>query len=165
MPDTLNPACPLCGPRFRNKPLLDLHVPEDHRQRVFRAQNGDRDPGSTRAPASGADSPPDPPDPHDPAATPPWTSKKATARPGRRGRSADRAKTALRRALWRSVSCATSTANSGAHQVPSCAWSVHRIPARMLLCPPPGSRGTLNEVPPRNADRGDCPICRASFPL
>ena len=84
MLSTLNPACPLCGLRFENKPLLDLHIREDHRQRVFRERNEDSDPGSTPAPASGAVSQPDP---ADPAAT-----------PARRGR-ADRAKTALWRAL------------------------------------------------------------------
>lgn len=82
MLSTLNPACPLCGLRFENKPLLDLHIRDDHRQRVSRERNGDSDPGSTRAPASGVESPPDPADP-------------ATAKRGR----ADRAKTALRRAL------------------------------------------------------------------
>jgi len=94
MLSTLNPACPLCGLRFENKPLLDLHVREDHRQRVSRERNGDGDPGSTRAPASGTESLRDP---TDPPATPSLTLKKA-ARPARRGR-ADRAKTALRRAL------------------------------------------------------------------
>jgi hypothetical protein len=94
MLSTLNPACPLCGLRFENKPLLDLHIREDHRQRVFRERNDDSDPGSTRAPASGAESLPDP---ADPAATPSWTSKKAARPAGRR--RADRAKTALWRAL------------------------------------------------------------------
>ncbi len=28
---TLNPSCPLCGLRFANRPLLDLHLREDHR--------------------------------------------------------------------------------------------------------------------------------------
>lgn len=31
MPSTTNPTCPLCGLRFENKPLLDLHIREDHR--------------------------------------------------------------------------------------------------------------------------------------
>lgn len=26
MPSTLNSACPLCGLRFRNEPLLDLRI-------------------------------------------------------------------------------------------------------------------------------------------
>lgn len=30
MPITPNPACPLCGLRFGNKPLVDLHLWEDH---------------------------------------------------------------------------------------------------------------------------------------
>ena len=38
MLSTLNPACPLCGLRFENKPLLDLHIREDHRQRAFRGR-------------------------------------------------------------------------------------------------------------------------------
>ena len=28
---TLNPTCPLCGLRFASRPLLELHVREDHR--------------------------------------------------------------------------------------------------------------------------------------
>ena len=31
MPSTMNPDCLLCGLRFGNKPLLDLHIREDHR--------------------------------------------------------------------------------------------------------------------------------------
>jgi hypothetical protein len=115
MLSTLNPACPLCGLRFENKPLLDLHIREDHRQRVFRERNEDSDPGSTRAPAPGAESLPDP---ADPAATPSWTSKKA-AKPARRGR-ADRAKTALWRALR---ALHKSSVNHGAHpQQRTLAW-------------------------------------------
>ena len=49
MPSTMNPDCLLCGLRFGNKPLLDLHIREDHRQPVPRAQDGHLDPGSTRA--------------------------------------------------------------------------------------------------------------------
>jgi hypothetical protein len=83
MPSTLNPACPLCGLRFGNQSHLDLHIREDHRQRV----SGER---------SGTDSPPDP---HDPAATPSETSEKATATPARRHGRVGQAKTALRRVL------------------------------------------------------------------
>jgi hypothetical protein len=32
MPVRLNPACLLCGLRFPNRPLLDLHIREDHRE-------------------------------------------------------------------------------------------------------------------------------------
>ena len=122
MLSTLNPACPLCGLRFENKPLLDLHIREDHRQRVFRERNDDSDPGSTRAPASGAENLPDP---ADPAATPAWTSKKA-ARPARR-RRADRAKTALWRALR---ALHKSSANYGAPQVRLWASSHTAVPPR-----------------------------------
>lgn len=120
MLSTLNPACPLCGLRFENKPLLDLHIREDHRQRVFRERNDESDPGSTRAPASGAEGLPDP---ADPAATPSWTSKKA-ARPARRGR-ADGTKTALWRALR---ALHKSSANYGAPQVRLWASSHTAVP-------------------------------------
>ena len=30
MTSTLNPACPLCGLRYASKPLLALHIREDH---------------------------------------------------------------------------------------------------------------------------------------
>jgi hypothetical protein len=33
MTSTLNPACPLCGLRFASKPLLELHIRDDHRPR------------------------------------------------------------------------------------------------------------------------------------
>ena len=33
MTSTLNPACPLCGLRYASKPLLELHIREDHRPR------------------------------------------------------------------------------------------------------------------------------------
>jgi hypothetical protein len=32
MPTTLIDTCPLCGLRFRNRPLLELHIREDHLQ-------------------------------------------------------------------------------------------------------------------------------------
>ena len=124
MLSTLNPACPLCGLRFENKPLLDLHIREDHRQRVFRERNDDSDPGSTLAPASGAENLPDP---ADPAVTPSWTSKKA-ARPARRGR-ADRAKTGLWRALralqvrlWASSHTAVPPGHGAPPQKRTLAW-------------------------------------------
>ena len=96
MPSTLNPACPLCGLRFGNKPHLELHVREDHRQHALPAQSGSRVPGKTRLPASGAGGPPDP---HHPPAVPACTSKEAPAAPARPGRRASPPKAALRRAL------------------------------------------------------------------
>jgi hypothetical protein len=45
MPVTLNPACPLCGLRFTNRPLLDLHVREDHREPKHPVKPGHDDSG------------------------------------------------------------------------------------------------------------------------
>jgi len=81
MTGTLHPSCPLCGLRFGSRPLLDLHIREDHRQRAH------RDPGDSRMPAtrSGSAS-----HRHKPAAMPLRTTKEVTAmtaahrpRPGR----------------------------------------------------------------------------------
>ena len=33
MPGTLTPACSSCGLRFASRPLLELHIREDHLQR------------------------------------------------------------------------------------------------------------------------------------
>jgi hypothetical protein len=50
MTSTLTSACPLCGLRYESKPLLELHIREDHRPRRA-AQPGRRDPGGTAASA------------------------------------------------------------------------------------------------------------------
>jgi len=70
MTGTLHPTCPLCGLRFGSRPLLDLHIREDHRQR------GHRDPDDTqiRTPRSGSAS-----DRHNPVSTPLRTTKEVTA--------------------------------------------------------------------------------------
>jgi hypothetical protein len=47
MPSTLNPACPLCGLRFSNGPLLDLHIREDHVNRDRPAEPDRNDSGDT----------------------------------------------------------------------------------------------------------------------
>jgi len=44
MPTTLNPTCPLCGLRYTDRPLLDLHIREDHRRRDDRPEP---DPGDS----------------------------------------------------------------------------------------------------------------------
>ena len=44
MPYTLNPACPLCGLRYSDRPLLELHLREDHLQRDRRAEPEPGDP-------------------------------------------------------------------------------------------------------------------------
>jgi hypothetical protein len=36
---TLNLTCPLCGLRFASRPLLDLHVREDHRDENHRHED------------------------------------------------------------------------------------------------------------------------------
>ena len=96
MPNMLNAPCPLCGLRFENQPIMDLHMREDHRRRTSRESNGDGDPGITRSPATGTGNLADA---NEPAAAPSRTSTKTTAEPaGRRGR-ARRARTALRRTL------------------------------------------------------------------
>ena len=56
MTSTLNPACPLCGLRYASKPLLELHIREDHRPRR-RAQPGHLDASGTRASSPAAGSP------------------------------------------------------------------------------------------------------------
>jgi hypothetical protein len=55
MISNLIPTCPLCGLRYENRPLLELHIREDHRQRIS-AQPGRRDPGSTQATPARGDS-------------------------------------------------------------------------------------------------------------
>ena len=46
---TLTPTCPLCGLRYASKPLLELHIREDHRQRR-RAEPGGPSRGHGLAP-------------------------------------------------------------------------------------------------------------------
>ena len=146
MPTTLNPACPLCGLRFGNRPLLDLHIREDHRQRVPGAQNGHRDPGSSRAAAPRADSPPRG---HDVPPTPSRTMNAATARTARRRPRAGQAISALRRALraLRYGNDAFLRASEAVIRSPS----AHRSPARRRLCLRPGNRGQPDDVPLRHA--------------
>ena len=48
MSSTLTPACPLCGLRYASKPLLELHIREDHRRRR-RAQPAPPDVAGTQA--------------------------------------------------------------------------------------------------------------------
>ena len=49
MPTTLTPTCPLCGLRYTDRPLLELHIREDHRpqDRHAEAEPDPRDPGDT----------------------------------------------------------------------------------------------------------------------
>jgi uncharacterized protein len=49
MPSTLNPTCPLCGLRYTDGPLLELHIRRDHLQRSSRAEPDHDNPGDARA--------------------------------------------------------------------------------------------------------------------
>lgn len=49
MPTMLIPTCPLCGLRYASRPLLELHIREDHRSRRGAGPDG-RDPGGTPNP-------------------------------------------------------------------------------------------------------------------
>ena len=56
MPATLIRTCPLCGLRFSNTPLLELHIREDHRRRGRRpARDGDDSADSSDRPGKAAD--------------------------------------------------------------------------------------------------------------
>jgi hypothetical protein len=91
MTGTLNPACPLCGLRYENRPLLELHIREDHRQ-----QPGHRGHSGTGAspPLAGRSS-----RIHDPAPGPSRTTREVTAMTATRHLPAGRVMTAARRAL------------------------------------------------------------------
>jgi hypothetical protein len=81
--------CPLCGLRYADRPLLELHIREDHRQREHTAT----------APAAPAPDPaPDPaldPAPAPPAAPPPHAA--------RTGSWAETARRALNRMIGRAA--------------------------------------------------------------
>lgn len=99
MPSTFTPACSFCGLRFANRPLLELHIREDHLQRDHRAEPGHDDSGDPRTPRAraGALSPK-----HGPGSRPRQTTNEVIAmtvtRRPRRPRPGWAA-TALRRAI------------------------------------------------------------------
>jgi len=47
VPATLVRTCPLCGLRYSNQPLLELHIREDHPQRERRPARDDDDAAGT----------------------------------------------------------------------------------------------------------------------
>ena len=55
MPATLVRTCPLCGLRFSNRPLLELHIREDHRRQERRPAPDDDDSADTSDSAEKAD--------------------------------------------------------------------------------------------------------------
>ena len=54
MSATLIRTCPLCGLRFDNLPILELHIREDHRRRGRRPAPDDGDPAGAGGPAGQA---------------------------------------------------------------------------------------------------------------
>ena len=49
MTTTLTPTCSFCGLAFANRPMLELHIREDHLQRSHAAEPGQDDPSGPRA--------------------------------------------------------------------------------------------------------------------
>jgi hypothetical protein len=54
MSATLIRTCPLCGLRFDNLPILELHIREDHRERKSRPARDEGDSAGAGGPASQA---------------------------------------------------------------------------------------------------------------
>ena len=54
MPATLIKTCPLCGLRFSNLPLLELHIREDHPRQERRPERDDDNSADTSDPAGKA---------------------------------------------------------------------------------------------------------------
>lgn len=159
MPSTLNPAGRLSGLRFGNKPLPDLPVWEDHRQRALRAQDGHDDPGRTRAAASRADGRPQG---QDLASTPSRTTKEATARTTRPPAApAEPLTAALRRALH-----VVRNVKDGPLRASHAIIPFGRAPRPRPQAPvsPAGqARKAERRTAAERADHEDCLICRASI--
>lgn len=49
MTTTLTPTCSFCGLAFANRPMLELHIREDHLQPIHAAEPGQDDPSGDRA--------------------------------------------------------------------------------------------------------------------
>lgn len=74
MPAMLIATCPLCGLRYANRPLLELHIREDHRPRrrhAVRQPRSGRDPSPQHSERSTSG------DCHGPVATASIPTKKA----------------------------------------------------------------------------------------
>jgi hypothetical protein len=111
MPSTLTPACSFCGLRFASRPLLELHIREDH---------SGRSPGGTAAPPSrtAKEAGAVPTTPRSPRARPARSPRarpaRATrARPGRMTTAARRAIGALRYANQELVRASEAMARPG----------------------------------------------------
>jgi hypothetical protein len=99
MPGTLNPTCPLCGLRYTDRPLLELHIREDHLHQGGHAEPDHDDSGGATAaqPRVRGAFPPHGLGSELPSTTDEVMTTTATRRP-RRSRSGG-AMTALRRAI------------------------------------------------------------------
>jgi hypothetical protein len=154
MTSTLNPACPLCGLRYASKPLLELHIREDHRPRR-RAQPGRLDAGGT-----GVSSPPAgrPSRRSGLASRPSRTAKEVTAMTATRRPRLRRVMTVPRRALraLRHANDELTRASEAIIRSPA-----HRSPARRSRRPRPG---TPTRVPRPNARAGPPDRAARGFP-
>jgi hypothetical protein len=92
MSSTLHTTCPLCGLRFSGRPLLDLHLREDHPQRNRPAEPAHHSSRDTPTPRGGEGGPSRSDDLASGQAHPGREEVKERPRPGR-------AMTALRRAI------------------------------------------------------------------
>lgn len=99
MPSTLAPACSLCGLGFANRPLLELHIREDHGPPDRPAEPDHDDSGGAQAshPAAGGSSRRQDQASRLPRTTNEVSAMTATRRP--RSRRPGWALTALRRAM------------------------------------------------------------------
>jgi hypothetical protein len=60
MPITLIATCPLCGLRFTNRPLLELHIREDHVRPPVQDRQADSPAPADRATGTSARDHPEP---------------------------------------------------------------------------------------------------------
>ena len=118
MSSTLHTTCPLRGLRFSGRPLLDLHLREDHPQRNRPAEPAHNDSRDTATPRGGAGGPSRGDDLASGQARPGREEVKERPRPGR-------AMTALRRA----IGILRSPASAGRDAQPACPVSRADRPA------------------------------------
>ena len=85
MPSTLTPTCSRCGLRYANRPLLELHIREDHPSRNRRAEPDHHDSGHAPGaqPSAGAPSREHGPGPRPTRTTSEVIAMTATRRPRR----------------------------------------------------------------------------------
>ena len=132
MTSTLNPACLLCGLRYASRPLVVLHIREDHRPHRH-AQPGRLDVGGTRASWLAAGSP---------SRTMEGTAPTAASPAARAG--TDRPRRELR--AFRQV-------NYGLMRAPGAVIRPARAPRSRPRMQAPAARGTLPDTAADHADQ------------